>query len=112
MLLSQITALIGIALSFLGSVYLAVRVFQGMVSLQDVFDQDINQQLKNISESYASTSDTKATIEDLIGLLNIAFVDFESSKMDTAARAKKGMALLILGSLLHAVALGLALNLF
>ena len=80
-----------------------------MVSLQDIFDQDINQQLKRISAAYASTSDTKAVIEDLIQLLNIVFVDFETAKIDAAARAKKGMVFLISGSLLQAIALGLAL---
>lgn len=107
MLLSQIIALIGITLSFIGSVYLAARVFNRFVSLQDIVDQDINQKLKTISATYAETSDTKTTIQDIIGLLNIVFVDFESSRLDVALRAKKGMALLILGSLLQAVALGL-----
>jgi|GEM_PF-6638907 len=108
MLLSQITALIGIALSFIGSVYLAARVFKRFVSLQDIVDQDINQKLKNISATYDETSNTKTTIQAIIGLLNMVFVDYESSRLDAAFRAKKGMALLILGSLLQAVALGLA----
>lgn len=40
MLLSQLTALIGMALYFAGSVYLAARVFNRFVSLQDIVDPD------------------------------------------------------------------------
>jgi hypothetical protein len=109
MVISQIIALIGIALSFIGSVYLATRVFKPMISLKYILQRDYNLDLKNISNQYNTTSDTKKVIGDLISLLNIVLVDIETAEEDTSKRARKGMIFLIIGAFLQALALVLVL---
>ena len=109
MVLSQFVALIGVALSFVGSVYLATRVFKPMVSLKNILQRDYNSDLKTISEHYTATSDTEKAFGALISLLNIVLVDIEATEKDTSSRAKKGMIFLIGGALLQALALVLIL---
>jgi len=105
MALSQILALIGIALSFTGSVYLAVRVFKPLVPLKNVLQLDYISDLKTISNHYRTTSDIQKTLHALISLLNVVLVDIENTERDTSSRAQKGMIFLIIGALLQALAL-------
>jgi len=109
MALSQILALIGIALSFTGSVYLAARVFKPLVPLKNILQLDYIADLKTISNHYNTTSDTKKAVRALISLLGVILVDIENAEKDTSSRAKRGMIYLIVGALLQAVALFSAL---
>jgi hypothetical protein len=105
MVLGQILALIGVALSFTGSIYLAARVFKPLVPLKNVLQLDYIADLKTISNHYSTTSDTKKALNALISLLNIVLVDIETAEQDTSTRAKKGMFFLITGALFQALAL-------
>ena len=107
--LGQFIALVGLVLAFIGSVYLARRVFTKIVSLKFFLQKDYQKDLTIISDYLDIANDAKKAVHALIKLLNVVLVDIEAADKDTYERAKKGIAFLVTGAILQGVAIVLVL---
>ncbi len=106
---AQILSLIGLSCALLGSISLANRVFKKIVSLKTFLNYNFQDSLSAILYHIKNDGDTRNALRATVRTLNIIIIDIESEKDDAFRRAKKGMALLITGTILQAAAIFITL---
>ena len=106
---SNIFALSGLVLALVGSLYLTVRIFARIRSLQDITGVQISDQITHIASTYRNAQSSSDPVGEIIEFLNLVFIDFESAQADTVRRSYIGIGLLVVGTLLQSIAVVLVI---